>query len=466
MDLLALKQLVSQQTVGKVLPFTAAAMDIAGFDLKVHSAFGDGPVQLILEEPLHIDGRLLKGNALLSSDNFSGLPVELRLRVRSGKPQVLLVSPIIRDLLEGFDLGELAEQTIRDSIGGVLPDAPFVWLAFASHSFVLEEIGYTLPLGMSLVWQELDLTNASWQTRRIPVSYQDSHQRAALPVWPDVVLGGARLRNIAIGTRLAQGSRGVPVPILDTVSADLKLKTVDISVAGRFAADRYAALLSACFNGMDLSGISELTALVGAGRITDKLPPGFKQLRGIALKRVDAQVDLVRKELVKAYVRFATERVWNIAPTVQLESFCSEWLPGATLLPEPLQQYHFPVRQSASLAMNLSELRNSIDINKLTTLIVYQTEVPIPIPIFYDKLSYHYVGILGEALRGEIRFPQPTLNLMEIATLFAELLQFATDKDYLLDPNLPLSQSDLKFSIGSSFFLPIRRSHLAAMYRA
>jgi len=114
---------------------------------------------------------------------------------------------------------------------------------------------------------------------------------------------------------------------------------------------------------------------------------------------------------------------------------------GLLQIPGPHRQY----------LGNARALQNTITIEKLTTFIVYQTEIPIPLPIFYDKIGYDYVDVCGEEIHNSIHFPQPQFSITELVTLASELLQFASDEDHLLDPNLPLTHSDLKFTIGPTF---------------
>ncbi len=93
----------------------------------------------------------------------------------------------------------------------------------------------------------------------------------------------------------------------------------------------------------------------------------------------------------------------------------------------------------------------TIEISDLTTLISYQTSVPIPIPLFYDKLSIDHGTTLGDKIYGELRCPEPSLNIQELGALFGEFVQFASDENHLLDDDLELANVDLKFQVGPGF---------------
>ena len=96
-------------------------------------------------------------------------------------------------------------------------------------------------------------------------------------------------------------------------------------------------------------------------------------------------------------------------------------------------------------------LQQTFIIEKLTMLIVYQTAIPIPIPIFYDELGYEYHGIEDLTVQTHVKFPMPALNPLEIMTLFGQFQKFASDKNYLMDTRNPPRDTDLKFTLGANF---------------
>jgi hypothetical protein len=83
--------------------------------------------------------------------------------------------------------------------------------------------------------------------------------------------------------------------------------------------------------------------------------------------------------------------------------------------------------------------------------IFYQSQVPIPIPLFYDELALEYKGIEDLEFQTHVRFPQPKLDPMEMIRLIGELQKFFADKNNLLDPDLPLDHIDPKFTLGANF---------------
>ena len=92
------------------------------------------------------------------------------------------------------------------------------------------------------------------------------------------------------------------------------------------------------------------------------------------------------------------------------------------------------------------DLRRRLELHNLFMIVVYQTGIPIPIPLFYDKLGLDYLGLEGLNLETNIQFPQPSLNLAEVGEVLSKLKRFFTDRDYLLDPNDPPEDFNLRFT--------------------
>ena len=63
-------------------------------------------------------------------------------------------------------------------------------------------------------------------------------------------------------------------------------------------------------------------------------------------------------------------------------------------------------------------------------IIIYETEIPIPIPLFYDELGVFYNGIEGMEGALALTFPQPEFSIIEAITLAESLISFFTDSSY------------------------------------
>jgi len=61
-----------------------------------------------------------------------------------------------------------------------------------------------------------------------------------------------------------------------------------------------------------------------------------------------------------------------------------------------------------------NEIRQTFTATDMIILIVYQTYIPIPIPIFYKELSIKTVGIEGVGISASISFQKPTFNAMKL----------------------------------------------------
>jgi hypothetical protein len=91
-------------------------------------------------------------------------------------------------------------------------------------------------------------------------------------------------------------------------------------------------------------------------------------------------------------------------------------------------------------------MRDTVIADKLLMFIVYETAVPIPIPLFCNKLGIDYKGLLGIDASASWSFPEPTL---EIATLFGEasgLWGFVSDSTTRFPTAIRLP-----FTIGESY---------------
>jgi hypothetical protein len=115
---------------------------------------------------------------------------------------------------------------------------------------------------------------------------------------------------------------------------------------------------------------------------------------------------------------------------------------------------------AASIALPTKELKflpdsrtlqRTLILENLFAIIIYQTAIPIPVPIFYDEICIKYAGIEGVTLQSVIRFPQPSPSLSEVAKVLSSLVKFFSDRSYLLDPSKPPQGLDLKFTLGPNY---------------
>lgn len=93
----------------------------------------------------------------------------------------------------------------------------------------------------------------------------------------------------------------------------------------------------------------------------------------------------------------------------------------------------------------------TLELQKLFIIIVYQTEIPIPVPLFYSKLGINYYGIGDFAFQAAISFPEPSFDLQEIGTLLADLIRFVTDGKFRLDPKKKYEHFNVQFAIEPSY---------------
>ncbi len=71
-------------------------------------------------------------------------------------------------------------------------------------------------------------------------------------------------------------------------------------------------------------------------------------------------------------------------------------------------------------------------IDNMLMLIFLQAAVPIPVPVFYDKLAVYAAGIEGSKNEVAIQFPRPKINIKELFTGIGELVKFFKTKEFAL----------------------------------
>ncbi|HVW98202.1 MAG TPA: hypothetical protein VHA56_19695 [Mucilaginibacter sp.] len=84
------------------------------------------------------------------------------------------------------------------------------------------------------------------------------------------------------------------------------------------------------------------------------------------------------------------------------------------------------------------ELQHTFSARELLILIVYETGLPVPIPLFYQNLFFKFKGIEGLDIHTSISFPKPKVNVMKVLKIVGDLKKlFSEGKD--LDVIYPLS---------------------------
>ncbi len=104
-----------------------------------------------------------------------------------------------------------------------------------------------------------------------------------------------------------------------------------------------------------------------------------------------------------------------------------------------------------SILPRSQDLATTITIHNLYMLIIYETVIPIPIPLFYDDLGLDYLGLEGLTLQTHWSFPKPSLSPTDAGAIFTNFKQFFTDHSYLLDANVPPQKMDLVLTIGPNY---------------
>ncbi len=130
-----------------------------------------------------------------------------------------------------------------------------------------------------------------------------------------------------------------------------------------------------------------------------------------------------------------------------LYSFSIGELFGGAVLPVTIdmEAHQFPLAtlvaalalpgSSQTVLPSSQNLDTRIIINNLFMLLIYETVIPIPVPIFFDQLGLEYLGIEGVNFQNHWSFPNPldTAGTSALLTVLKDLGMFFTQRDYLLD---------------------------------
>lgn len=444
MDLLSLKQILASHTRKAKLTLSSSSTQIPELDARLNTAFGSAKVTFIFDQPLAVDGDRLTADGCFSDGNLASAPASVFFRIQNGNPRLLLICPIESHFFAGSEgVPPNALATLQEIVGGLLPDSPYAWLAFATHKTDFTEAKTSIPHGLNLLWREFDLQAKVWVTQVTRITVIDDQQRTTIPVLSDIPLGNAKLQSLLIGASIGQTEHGCPQPILDTVSARLKLNAVGIDLSGRFDRRRQGLGLRASFNGVDLPGLAELTPLFGAGRITAMLPDNFKQLSGIQLKRLEVEADLADRNLTKVYARIATTRSWTIAPKAVLDDI---QVAAAILYPTNPNQW----KLSASLDGRLTIADATLRLQMLLPTGVLRGELDRNHVLSLPKFA-RWAGLPDQAVP-QLAFSQASASL--VPQPFALKIAATTFGTWELDfLGNPVDVTDLKLQaeLGSNF---------------
>jgi len=123
-----------------------------------------------------------------------------------------------------------------------------------------------------------------------------------------------------------------------------------------------------------------------------------------------------------------------------IDRFPLENLIGSCLLPDEIM--------SQETANSLSYRIITSDI---TALIPAAAGIPFPIPVFYSQFGIEYHHLTGLRLQSHFKFPKPAGGFIEAIDLLSRLIEFFSDKKYLLHEQKAPEKFDLKFTLGENF---------------
>ncbi|MCP4721737.1 MAG: hypothetical protein GY860_19940 [Desulfobacteraceae bacterium] len=100
---------------------------------------------------------------------------------------------------------------------------------------------------------------------------------------------------------------------------------------------------------------------------------------------------------------------------------------------------------------NPRNFQRTIIIDDLTLLIILATQVPIPVPVFYDELGIEYLGLEGVGFQTHIKFPLPEVNLTGLGKVLLDFIGFVSDPVAFMDPKALSKGEQLRFAVGNNY---------------
>lgn len=97
------------------------------------------------------------------------------------------------------------------------------------------------------------------------------------------------------------------------------------------------------------------------------------------------------------------------------------------------------------------QLQRRLVLDDVFCIVPASQGVPVPIPLFYDRIGFEYTGIEGIGLSANVSFPKPPLNGAAAMELFSAIRTFVKDDRALLDPKTPPGGVDLAFTFRDEF---------------
>lgn len=100
---------------------------------------------------------------------------------------------------------------------------------------------------------------------------------------------------------------------------------------------------------------------------------------------------------------------------------------------------------------NPAKFRRRLSVHDLLIFIIWQTQVPIPVPAFYKKLAIDYYGLGDITVESSFEFPEPSLDLKEAGGMLKDLVKFFSDPKFRLNPNQQYENFNLRFTVGPNY---------------
>ncbi|KAM3107662.1 hypothetical protein [Phormidesmis sp. 146-33] len=260
----------------------------------------------------------------------------------------------------------------------------------------------------------------------------------------------------------------------DALPNSVPLKEIKIvDDQGNFKVDELIAELGAIGANLPAEIKDSLTVI---GDHLDELPDSFKQYLNIEIPQsFDFDLAVTPEGSVRfdarvkegdPPIKLMSPALMGVLPVlncVQLRGISFGELAGGSLfllqVDATLDQFDLVTLASSLLLPEIENnplpssrsLHRRLILDKLFMVIVYQTVIPIPIPLFYDEIGIEYLGLEGVELGAHAQFPMPTFDLAEAGKLLSNFKQFFTDRDFLLDPNSAPKNLNLTFSLKKNF---------------
>ncbi|MFC7651509.1 hypothetical protein ACFQT4_04455 [Pseudoduganella danionis] len=159
------------------------------------------------------------------------------------------------------------------------------------------------------------------------------------------------------------------------------------------------------------------------------LLPGFPMLIGVELRKL-------------SFGAVAGGQLLLLAGSLRLDLFDVPTL-AATLL--------LPFEQMQNVLPKAARLRRTAILDDFTMLIIPAGPVPIPVPLFFDKLGLEIVSVEGTEIVSSFSLPRPEFDAQEMLAILSNTLKYFRTPDFYFPLDQLPQHMNIVFTVGPNY---------------